>query len=121
MLLTMKTVLQVLQYGDFDFRFKTDFDPHSNPDVILKIISGAAFSMSTTLWGGNEGAVLAVLRSLIIADLAVSVNRKEMIKMMDEQSAAMAKAMREAKKEFEKEGGKVITFAPGIKPPKMAN
>ena len=121
MLLTMKTVLQVLQYGDFDFRFKTDFDPHSNPDVILKIISGAAFSMSTTLWGGNEGAVLAVLRSLIIADLAVSVNRKEMIKMMDEQSAAMAKAMREAKKEFEKEGGEVITFAPGIKPPKMAN
>ena len=117
----MKTVLQVLQYGDLDFRFKTDFDPHSNPDVLIKIISGAAFSMTTTLWGGNEGAVLAVLRALTIADLAVSVNRKEMIRMIDEESANLAKAMKEARKEFEKNRGKVISFGPGIKPPKMAN
>lgn len=119
--MTMKTVLQVLQYGDSDFRFKTDFDPQHNPQCIIDIITGASFSMMTTLWGGNENAVIAVLRALTIADLSVCANRKEMIRMLDEESAQLVKARKEAQKEFEKKGGKITIFGPGIVPPKMAN
>ena len=76
----MKKILEVLQYGDIDIRFNTDFDPVKNPNVIPDVISRTAFAMVTRLWGGNEMAVLAMIRALAIADLAVSVNRKQMIR-----------------------------------------
>lgn len=55
--------------------------------------------MVTRLWGGNETAVLAMIRALAIADLAVSVNRKQM----------------------ERNGEKVIRFAPGVTPSSFKN
>lgn len=116
----MKTVLQVLQYGDIDFRFKTDFDPQSNPESLFQIITGVTMAMSTTLWGGNEAAVLAVLRALTLADLSLCVNRKDMIKWLDEESRNLAKAINEARREMEKRG-KMITFGPGIAPSGIAN
>jgi len=117
----MKKILEVLQYGDFDIRFDTDFNPVKNPNVIPDVISRTAFTMVTRLWGGNEQAVLAMIRALAIADLAVSVNRKEMLRHFDEDSAALARSFREAKREFEKKGGRMTMFPPGKKPDSVKN
>ena len=117
----MKTILKVLRYGPLDYRFETDFNPSTNPQEIIDIISGTSFTMMTKLWGGNEQAVIAMIRALSIADLSVCADRKKMIRMLDQESANMAKAHKEAKREFEKNGGKVITFCPMIQPPKMPN
>ena len=114
----MKKILEILQYGETDLRFHTDLKPTQKPDTIPGLITSTAFSMMTSLWGGNEQDILAVIRALAIADLAVSVNRKEMIKMMDQDSKAFADILEEAHREFEKSGGKIIRFAPGIMPGK---
>lgn len=115
----MKKILEVLQYGETDIRFNTDIDTTKNPGIILDIIAKSAFTMMTKLWGGNEQSVLAMIRALAIADLSVSVNRKEMIRQMDETSQMMNKSMKEARKAFEKNGGKMIVFGPGVKPGPM--
>ncbi len=73
----MKKILEVLQDGDIDIRFNTDLDPVKHPNVIPNVITRTAFAMVTKLWGGNEAAVLAMIRALAIADLAVSVNRQK--------------------------------------------
>ena len=114
----MKKILEVLQYSDHEIRFNTDFDVRKDPNVVPETVSKAAFTMVTSLWGGNELSVLAMIRALAIADLAVSVNRKEMVRFLDEASEDMARAMSQAQKEFEKSGGKVTTFLPGIVPSK---
>ena len=115
----MKKILEVLQYGDMDIRFNTDIDPVRNPEIILDTIAKVTFSMMTKLWGGNEQAVLAMIRALAIADLSLSVNRKEMIRYLDDSSKMMVKSLAEARKEFEKNGGKMMTFSPGVMPGKM--
>ena len=56
-----------------------------------------------------------------VADLSLCVNRKEMIRNLDSESAQMAKALREAMCAFQEDGGKAFVFGPGIKPPKMRN
>lgn len=117
----MKKILEVLQYGDMDIRFHTDFNPAKNPNDVLDVISHSAFAMVTKLWGGNETAVLAMVRALAIADLAVSVNRKQMIHYLDEQSSLLAKSMQEAMKAMENQGVKIITFSPGINPSSLKN
>ena len=112
----MKKILEVLQYGDTDIRFNTDLDPIKNPHVVPDVITRVSFAMVTKLWGGNETAILAMIRALAVADLAVSVNRKAMIRHYDEDSAALAKSFWEAKREFEKQGGKMTIVMPGGKP-----
>ena len=62
-----------------------------------------------------------MIRALAIADLAVSVNRKQMIQFLDEESAMMAKSLEESLKEMERNGEKVIRFAPGVKPSSIKN
>lgn len=114
----MKKILEVLQYGEMDIRFNTDIDVNKNPEVVLDIVSKVAFSMATKLWGGNELSVLAMIRALSIADLALSVNRKEMIKELDRSSETMARTMKMAAEEFRRNGGKLMTFGPGIMPGK---
>lgn len=114
----MKKILEVLQYGEMDIRFNTDIDVNKNPEVVLDIVSNVAFSMATKLWGGNEISVLAMIRALSIADLALSVNRKEMIKELDRSSETMARTMKMAAEEFRRNGGKLMTFGPGIMPGK---
>jgi hypothetical protein len=59
-----------------------------------------------------------MIRALAIADLGVSVNRKEMIAFLDDSSAILAKTFRSARKAFEKSGGKMQMFGPGISPGK---
>ncbi len=113
----MKKILEVLQYGDFDIRFKTDLDPIKFPETIAALPPAVAFSMATKLWGGNENAVLSVIRALAVADLSLCFNRKQMLKFLEEDSAFLAMSMKEAQKEFERNGGKVKTFAPGVPRP----
>ena len=117
----MKKILEVLQYSDTDLRFNTDVEVRKNPNIVPETVGRAALTMVTKLWGGNEQSVLAMIRALAIADLAVSVNRKEMIRYLDEASADMARAMVQARKEFEKNGGKIATFPPGIMPSNIKN
>ena len=117
----MKKLLEVLQYGENEIRFNTDLDVQKNPEVLMEILPMIMMSMATKLWGGNETSVLSIIRTLSIADLALSVNREEMIRQLDKESEAMAQVMKEAKMLFEKSGGKVLTFAPDVKPPKGYN
>ena len=113
----MKKILEVLQYSDMELRFNTDVDVHKNKEIVLDTMYKAAFTMITKLWGGNELSVLAMIRVLAIADLAVSVNREEMIRHLDEASADLAQAMAQAREEAaKKSGATVITFPPGIGP-----
>lgn len=114
----MKKILEVVRYGDNDIRFRTDLDPLKDPNLIPQTISELAFAMMTTLWGGNEQAVLAMIRALAVADLAVSVNRREMLAFLDDASGMLAESLRSARKAFEETGGKMTVFGPGIAPPK---
>lgn len=114
----MKKILEVLRYGESDIRFRTDIDPLKNPEVIHQTVTELAIAMTTTLWGGNEQAVLAMIRSLAIADLGVSVNRSQMIDFLDEASESLEISLREAREAFERSGGKVEVFGPGVAPPK---
>ena len=113
----MKKILEVLQEGETDIRFDTDIQPRRNPSVIPNVTANLALAMVTSLWGGKEQAVLSMIRALAVADLAVSVNRKQMLKMLDESSAALARSFQEARAEFEKAGGKVQVFSPNIPKP----
>ena len=115
----MKKLLEVLQYGDLDIRFNTDIMIEKDPGQIPEIASHAMFSMATRLWGGNENSVLAVLRALSIADLALCSNRKEMICFMDKESAYLSACFQDTLQEIAKTGGKVSFFPPGINPSKM--
>ena len=114
----MKKILEVLRYGNGDIIFKTDVDPLKSPDEINNILIQTMISMATKLWGGNEQAVLAMIRVMAIADLALSVNRKEMIRWLDRESENLHKAFQDANAAFQKDGGKIMTFGPGVMPPK---
>ncbi len=114
----MKKILEVLQYKEGDIRFNTDFDPEKNPEELICIISQVMLAMSTTLWGGNETNVLAMIRALAIADLGLSVNRQEMIRQLDLDSANFARIFRISMEAVEKSGGKVTFFDPCAKPSK---
>ena len=114
----MKKILEVLQYGEMDVRFNTDIKVEGNLEIVPAIVSSVAYSMATRLWGGNELSVLSMIRSLAVADLSLCANRKWMIQQLDEFSFALARSFEEAKREFEKRGGKFYTFEPNIMPPK---
>ena len=112
----MKTLLKVLQYGEHEIRFETDLNVMKRPEMIQELVGAFAYAMTTSLWGGNETTVLAMIRALAIADLAVSVNRKEMIRHLDHSSEMMADAFRQAMAAFKRDGGKVIIFPANVKP-----
>ena len=59
----MKKILEVLRFGENDIRFHTDIDPLQDPDTIHQTVTELAMAMMTTLWGGNEQAVLAMIRA----------------------------------------------------------
>ena len=106
----MKKILEVLQYGENDIRFNTDVKnvEREFPELLTTI----SFNMATRLWGGNETAVLAMIRILAMADLSLSVNRKEMLRQLDLNSSLLAKSMQEARKDVEKRGGKILVVPP---------
>jgi len=112
----MKKILEVLQYGEFDIRFNTDFNVIRNPEIVSKVICQASWAMVTTLWGGNERDVLAMIRALSIADLGVSVNRSDMIQFLDLQSKMVEDSMAEMREESEKKGEPIQFYPPGMCP-----
>ena len=114
----MKIILEVLRYGENDIRFHTDIDPLKDPEIIHRTVTELAMAMMTTLWGGNEQAVLAMIRALAISDLGVSVNRRQMVGFLNEASEILEASLRDARKAFEQAGGKVMVFGPGVAPPK---
>lgn len=109
-------VLEVTLKGDGCVKFDTDVDVTKNPDQVFSVASKAAFSMVTDLWGGKEKSVMAIIRALAIADLAMSVNTNEMLVRMKESAMSLKKDFMEARRQFEKSGGKVVVFGPGVKP-----
>ena len=113
-----KKILEVLEDEGMGLRFNTDLDVKKNLNIIPDLICEAAWSMTTSLWGGNEISVLAIIRALTIADLGVSVNRREMIRHYDEESKHLAKVMADALHQMKKDNVKITTFPPGVKPPK---
>ncbi len=113
----MKKILEVLRYGENDIRFNTDIDPLKDPEIIHQTVTELAMAMMTSLWGGNEQAVLAMIRALAISDLGVSVNRRQMVAFLNEASEVLADSLRAARKAFEESGGKVMVFGPGVAPP----
>lgn len=72
-------------------------------------------SMSTQLWGGDETSVLAMIRMLAVADLALSVNRPDMVRFLDKQSKVMGQVFKEATQEMVRQG-KAVVFPPNVQP-----
>ena len=112
----METILKITRDGD-NVNFTTDLDPVSNPELIHDVIIQTAMAMMTTLWGGNEHAVLAMIRAIAVADLGVSVNRQEMVAFLDDASRVLADSLADARAAFVQNGGKITTFAPGVPKP----
>lgn len=107
----MKRILEVLQDGYGQLKFRTDINVWKDPMASMDIIQNAMLSMSTTLWGGNEQSVLAMIRSLAIADLALSTNRDEMIEHLKDASRSLADAFNSVLQE-EQLRGSVTIFPP---------
>ena len=108
----MKKLLEVLQYGETDIRFNTDIDICQNPRIIEEIAGTAAVCMLTKLSGGNEHSVLAVLRSLTIADFATCVERKELAECLLDMSEKLADCIEETMQDMKQKGTKVTTIPP---------
>ena len=116
----MKKILEVLQYGDGELRFNIDLDVKKDPMVIMDLTVSAMFSMATKLWGGNEQTVIAVIRSLFVADMAISVDRKVVLNGLGEESERMGEQFMKMMKDLQGQG-KAMSFPPGVQPPSSKN
>ena len=116
----MKKILEVLQYGDGELRFNTDIDVQKNPMAVMDLTIDAMFSMATKLWGGNEQTVIAVIRSLFVADMAISPDRKVVLKGLGKESEKLGEDFLKMMKELQ-EQGKAMTFPAGVQPPMSKN
>ena len=116
----MKKILEVLQYGEGELRFNTDLDLQKDPMAIMDLTVSAMLSMATKLWGGNEQTIIAVIRALFVADMAISVDRKKVIKGLADQSEIMGEEFMKMMKTLQ-EQGKVMSFSPGVQPPSSKN
>lgn len=116
----MKMLLEVVQDDNGKVRFNTDLKMKDIPQ--LGVLPGMlAFNMMTFLRGDNETLVLGVIRTLAIADLAASVNRKQMIRYLDEMSKQTADVVSTAYEEMKKCGIKVDRVKPIVKSSKNSN
>lgn len=116
----MKKILEVLQYGDGELRFNTDLDLQKDPMAIMDLTVSAMLSMATKLWGGNEQTIIAVIRSLFVADMAISTDRKTVLKGLGAESEKMGKHFMKMMKTLQDQG-KAIPFPPGVQPPSSKN
>ena len=116
----MKKILEVLQYGEGELRFNTDLDLQKDPMAIMDLTVSAMLSMATKLWGGNEQTVIAVIRSLFVADMAISSDRKVVLKGLGKESEKLGEDFLKMMKELQ-EQGKAMTFPAGVQPPMSKN
>lgn len=112
----MKKILEVLQTRDGQLRFNTDLDVKKNPMQIMDLTINAIYSMATRLWGGNEQDVIAVIRALFVADMAISVDRKVVLKGLGEEAELMGEQFMNMMKELQSKG-KAMAFPPGVPHP----
>lgn len=116
----MKKILEVLQYGEGELRFNTDLDLQKDPMAIMDLTVSAMLSMATKLWGGNEQTVIAIIRSLFVADMAISSDRKVVLKGLGKESEKLGEDFLKMMKELQ-EQGKAMTFPAGVQPPSSKN
>lgn len=112
----MRKILEVLQSSTGELTFDTDIDVEKDPTAVMDIMSSAMFCMATKLWGGNEHSVIAVIRSLFVADMAISADRDIVSKGLVQEAAHMGKLFDDMMGAMEKKG-KVQSFAPGVPRP----
>lgn len=108
----MKKILEVLQCSNGELRFNTDVDVIKNPESVIDITDMVIFTMARKLWGGNEHSVIAMIRALFIADMALSPNRNSICKNLTEESKVMYEIFQKSISQC----GKVQTFPPGFTP-----
>lgn len=116
----MKKILEVLQNEDGELIFSTDLNVQKNPKSIMDITISAMFSMATRLWGGNEQTVIAVIRALFVADMAISVDRKIVLNGLGNEAEKMGEEFMKMMKTLHDQG-KAITFPPGVRLPSTKN
>lgn len=114
----MKKILEVLQCSNGELKFNTDLDVKKNPAEVMDVASSAMFCMATKLWGGNEQSVIAAIRALFVADMAISVDRDVVMKGLAQEAAGMGDLFNDMMAKLQAQG-KAQTFGPGVpKPPK---
>ena len=116
----MKKILEVIQCDDGQVLFNTDLDVRKNPMVLMDLTARAMFSMATKLWGGNEKTVIAVIRALFVADMAISVDRKIVLKGLGQESETMGEEFMKMMTELQAQG-KAMTFPPDMSSPSSKN
>ena len=116
----MKKILEVLQYGEGELRFNTDLDLQKDPMAIMDLTVSAMFSMATKLWGGNEQTVIAIIRSLFVADMAISTDRKTVLKGLGYEAEKMGDEFIKMMKTLQDQG-KAMSFPPGVQPASSKN
>ena len=72
----------------------------------------AIYTMATKLWGGNEHSVVAMIRALFMADMALSPDRDVISKGLTRESKVMYEIFQKSISQC----GKVHTFLPGVTP-----
>ena len=112
----MKKILEVLQCDNGELKFNTDLDVNRNPMSVMDLTVSAIYSMATNLWGGNEQTVIAVIRALFVADMAISVDRDVILKGLGERSEEMGEIFIEMMNKLQAQG-KATTFYPGMQNP----
>ena len=111
----MKKLIEVIEKENGDISFDTDLTKNDLSEI--PVFAGLfAFNMLTRLWGDNELMVLAVIRNLAVADLAVSTNRKEMVAFLDQASKDTAEQVFAVIEKMKRDGAKVTYFNPGVMP-----
>jgi len=98
--------------ADGEITFDTDIDITKGVKIIPDIAVKSAFAMITQLWGGKETSILAMLRALSVADMAVSINRDQMIDRLREEAQTLCQCIEDSKREMMSRGIKVYTFSP---------
>ena len=118
----MKKILEVIQCKTGELRFNTDLDVKKNPMEVMDVTISAMLSMATKLWGGNEQTVIAVIRALFVADMAISVDRKVVLKGLGEEADVVGKQFMKMMNELQAQG-QAMTFPdpPGVQAPSSKN
>lgn len=112
----MRKILEVLQSSTGELTFDTDIDVEKDPTAVMDIMSSAMFCMATKLWGGNEHSVIAMIRALFVADMAISADREVVGKGLVQEAAHMGKLFNDMMGAMEKRG-QAQSFAPGVPRP----
>ena len=116
----MRKILEVLQSSTGELTFNTDVDVEKDATVVMDIMSSAMFCMATKLWGGNEQSVIAVIRALFIADMAISADGEFIMKGIMKEAAHMGKLFNDMMAAMEARGV-AQSFAPGVPRPWDSN